>query len=423
MLKKIIGTVGTRLITAIINFCIVIAAAKYLGAEQYGNISLLLVNIAFSILIHNFIGGGALVYLASRENNTKLIVPSYIWAIIVAIGFTVLLVFIHKIPEELKYHFLALAIVISFNGINNNILLGHEKIKEVNILSIIQVSTFFISFITFVFILNNKTILSYIISLYISHTLTFFTSIFFLKKLNTSFSFSSGLLSIKTTLRIFNFGKYIQLANIAQFFNYRLNYYIIDFFLGKAALGIYTAGNQISEGMWLISKSISMVQYSRISNTKDYDYAKSMTVRMIKFSFIITLLIILLALSIPSQVYVTIFGDDYAIIKMIIMSLAIGILSIALSTLFSSFFSGIGKPHHNTISSVIGLVVTASLGFTLIPRFGIIAAGLVASAAYFSSVVYQVIVFAKISNSKIKEFIPNKFDIQYFKTEVYQLFK
>ncbi len=419
MLKKIAGTAVTRLIIAIFSFLIVIIAAKHLGSEQYGSISLLLIGIALTLLINNFMGGGALVYLATRENNIKLLIPSYIWAFFTAIIGTLLLVWANKIPEELKFHLLALSLIQSFNSINTHTLLGHEKIKEVNILSLLQTTSFFITFCILIFIIKNNTFSSYIISLYISYLLPFITGCYFIKKLLTSVTMS--LFSFKITLRIFNYGKYIQLANLAQFFNYRLNYYIIEFFLGRSALGVYTAGNQISEGMWLVSKSMSMVQYSRISNEKDIDYARLLTIKLLKFSFIITLLIILVALIVPANVYIAMFGEDFSMIKLIIISLGVGVLSIALSTLFSSYFSGTGKPYHNTIASIIGLLVTMSLGFTLIPKYGIIAAAIIASAAYLSSVIYQIIVFIKISNSKFKEFIPQKNDFIYIKSEFQQL--
>ncbi len=419
MLKKIAGTVATRLIIAIFSFLIVIIAAKYLGAEKYGSISLLLVGIALTLLINNFIGGGALVYLATRENNINLLVPSYIWAIITAIIGTLLLIWAKKIPEELKIHLLVLSLIQSFNSININTLLGHEKIKQVNIISLVQTISFFIVFCILIFLIKANTFSSYIISLYVSYSLPFITGCYFLKEILVSFP--NRIFSFKITLRIFNFGKYIQLANFAQFFNYRLNYYIIEFFLGRGALGVYTAGNQISEGMWFVSKSMSMVQYSRISNEKDIDYARLLTIKLLKFSFIITLLIILTALLIPSKVYIMLFGEDFSMIKLIILSLGVGILSISLSTLFSSYFSGTGKPFHNTIASIIGLVVTLTLGFIFIPKFGIIAAAIIASTAYFSSVIYQIIVFIKTSNSKIKEFIPHKDDFIYLRSELKQL--
>jgi O-antigen/teichoic acid export membrane protein len=68
--------------------------------------------------------------------------------------------------------------------------------------------------------------------------------------------------------------------------------------------------------------------------------------------------------------------------------------------MLSHYFSGSGKPWHNTISSGIGLVFTLLLGFTLIPRFGITGAGITASVAYTAGMLYQLMVFMKISGAK-----------------------
>ena len=63
------------------------------------------------------------------------------------------------------------------------------------------------------------------------------------------------------------------------------------------------------------------------------------------------------------------------------------------------------------------LAATIILGFTLIPKYGIVAAGIIASIAYLLSVIYQIVVFIKISKTKFIEFIPNKADYNYLKSE------
>jgi len=415
MLKKIAGTTFTRIVNAIIALLIVIIAAKNLGTEQYGSISLLLVSIALIILINNFIGGSALVYLSTRVNNLNLIIPSYIWAFLASLIGTLLISVFKFIPDDLKIHLFILSILQSVNTIHSSILLGHKKIKEVNILSFIQALSFLILFYILIFIYDEKNIFSYVKSLYISYTLPVIIGFIFVYRFLDSKD--TRLISKSTILQILKLGKYFQLANIAQFFNYRLNYFIIESFLGRSALGIYSAGNQLAEGMWLVSKSISMVQYSHISNSNNTDYQKNLTIRLIKLSFVVTLLMLIVLLCIPENIFILLLGKDFVDIKLIIAGLSIGIISVALSTLFSSYFSGIGKPKYSSIASLIGLAATIILGFTLIPRYGIVAAGIIASIAYLLSVIYQIVVFIKISKTTFIEFIPNKTDFNYLKSE------
>jgi O-antigen/teichoic acid export membrane protein len=84
--------------------------------------------------------------------------------------------------------------------------------------------------------------------------------------------------------------------------------------------------------------------------------------------------------------------------------------------MFSHYFSGSGKPWHNTISSGIGLIFTVSLGFILIPMLGITGAGLTSSIAYSAGMIYQLIVFKYMTQVGLREFIPGPEDFRRIRT-------
>ena len=102
--------------------------------------------------------------------------------------------------------------------------------------------------------------------------------------------------------------------------------------------------------------------------------------------------------------------------------MSIGIVSIAVSMMFSHYFAGRGKPYHNTISSGIGFVFTLGLGLWLIPQFGLAGAGITASVAYTVAMIYQLIVFIKMAKVKMGEFLITEKDFHLFVTETKSLF-
>jgi len=85
--------------------------------------------------------------------------------------------------------------------------------------------------------------------------------------------------------------------------------------------------------------------------------------------------------------------------------------------MLSHYFSGTGHPHHKTIASGIGLVFTVLLGYTLIPVLGLTGAAVTASVSYLSSMLYQLIVFRKITSLSWASFIPNLADLKRLKAE------
>ena len=251
--------------------------------------------------------------------------------------------------------------------------------------------------------------------MYISQSISFLFGVFCLKKY-FKFSVQDNLFSL--IKEILNYGSMTQFANIIHLTNKRFSFFIIKSFIGVGSLGIYSAGVQLSEGLRLIGQSISIVQFARISNTNDMNYAKKLTLQLLKFTVLVTAFCMIILLLIPTDVFEFIFSKDFGDIRPVMFSLSVGVVAIAASMIFSHYFSGTGKPKYNAISSGIGLVFTLIFVFILIPEYGIIGAGITATLAYSASAFYQLIVFVRITKIKLPELLLTKNDIKFFIDEV-----
>ncbi len=415
MFKKILGTVGAKFSAALFGFIIVIINSRVLGAEGVGTISLIILSITIILLINSFVGGPALVYLTPRFPLFKLLLPSYLWAVFVAFSATAFMYRFSLLPREYSWHIMFLAIIHSLATVNQNVLLGKEKIKQHNLLTVLQISFLFLIVLLFYFVANRKEIFSYILALYTGYSINFLLGLFFISDDIKISKLKQLTIVIREALR---YGFYVQLANIVQLFNYRLGYYLIEFYFSRAVLGIYSVGVQLSEALWLIGRSIAMVQYSRISNTKDKKYAKNITIKFIKLSTVLTTFLIAILLLLPDKIFAFVFSKDFSGLSSVIMSLAPGIIVMSGSLMLSHYFSGIGQHWRNTIGSSIGLAVTVILGFILIPRYDVVGAGLTASASYLSSACYLWIVFSKHTHTRLRDLLMNKSDIKFAVNEV-----
>jgi O-antigen/teichoic acid export membrane protein len=288
------------------------------------------------------------------------------------------------------------------------VLMGQEQIREYNIISLLQVVILFAVLMFFFFGLGNREVMAYLYGLYISYIFAFLTSLILIL---SSFKKREILGSGKVIRELVQLGSVMQLGNILQFFNYRLSYYFIEFFLSRAAVGVYSVGVQLSESIWLIAKSIHMVQYTRISNEKDENYAAKLTLNLVKISFILTLLSLILIMVLLQLFFSLIFKPEFQQVPVIMYTLAAGILTFSISIILSPYFSGMGKPIHNTISAAIGLVFTLVLSLVLIPKMKLPGAALAATVSYIASTLYQFIVFIKMTNLKPADFLLRKNDI------------
>jgi len=420
MFRKIIGTIGTRLLSAIITLVIVVMNAHLLGAKNVGTISLIILAITLIQLLNNFVGGPALVYLVPRTEIFKLFFLSYLWAVVTSVVGATVMQFAGLIPDGFFIHVMVLSLFLSLSFVNSMILMGLERVKPYNIISLIQIAVLFCVLMISFFVFRHREVMSYIYGLYGSYISAFIFSLI----ITLPVMRRSGLSGSGTVLKeILRYGSVMQAGNIFQMLNYRLSFYFIEKFLGRAAVGVYSVGVQLSEGIWIISRSISVVQYSRISNSVDPKYAITLTITLVKIAVIVTILALLIILLFPASFFTLIFGPEFAAVKMIMFCLATGILVLSVSMILSPYFSGIGKPHHNTISAAIGLIFTIAGSWVLIPKLGIVGAGLSATVSYSAATLYQVITFIRFTKVGIKDLMITKGELILFKSEIIKLLK
>jgi len=416
MLKKILSTFSAQLLSGLIGILIIVLTARYLGAEGRGVISILVFNISLILMFNNFVGGGALVYLTSRENFGRLITASYLWALISALGVSALLTFSGLSPDNFAVHLFLLSLINAINGVNTNILVGQERLHERNISLVVQGVIQLVVFYSILQWLDERSVMSFINALYAAYLASFvLSSIFLLKKKGQIVS--RGLAAV--TKSLFSYGFYVQAGGLIQLLNFRFSYYLVEKFHGVAVLGVYSTGISLIEGLWIISRSISLVLYARISNNNDADAGRLLTIRLIKFTFVITFLCLLPLLLIPTDVYAAIFdGHEFGEIKSVFLYLAIGTVMFSASAMLSAYMSGTGQFQVNTRASLIGLIATVALGFWLIPTYGMLGAGFTASASYLVTVLYQGYEFCKRSGTNLGEFMPKQHDFQSVQNEI-----
>jgi len=421
MLRKIIGTTGTRILNAVFNMIILVLITKNIGSEGLGIIGLIMIAITIVQLSVDLVAGGSLVYFASRANIGQLLIPAYTFVFIVIFFYYILglfasayfpTLFFTIVPEGYFLHILALSFLGSMMWIHYNLLLGKSRIATYNIIFTLQITIFLLVFVWLIYVSKNYSVLSYIYALYFGFGIAALLG--FIAVLA-----KAGKIVIKgwlpVTKEVFRYGLVTQMANLLSIGNNRLSFYFIRSFAGLPALGIYTAGIQLTEGFKLIGQSIAVVQFSAISNTRDNEYSRVLSIRLMKVSMILTLGAVVVINVLPESFYIWLFSKDFIGIKPVIISLSPGVLALAANNIFSHYFSGIGEPKVNLYAKMVGFVFTVVLAIALIPSFGFIGAGITASVSYTTTVIYQYFVFKKETKTRWDEWLPVKNDFTDFK--------
>ncbi len=420
MIGKIFNTFSIKFVSAICNLLIAIIVSRFLGASGKGEQTIVLTTISFILIFVNIAGGATLVYLTPRFKISFLISLSYIWSIFTGFVFYCILYFSNIVDKEFVIHICLLSLINSFAAINSNILLGKEKVNASNWINFVQPVFTLAALMLFFVFLKTTDLKSYLYALYIAYSLSFFLSILFLKK--DTIDSSKPFVNWKATLfEMFRLGFFNQISHITSMLNARLSYYLLEKYKGVEQVGIYSNGVSLTEAVWMISGSMAMVQYARISNSSDYKSSQKLTVDLTKISLLISFAIIFLMILLPSGFYSYIFGKEFVNINRIMLCLAPGVIVYSFSLLIGHYFSGTGKIYINTIASTFGLIVTLLLSFWAIPQWGFYGAAIVTSISYIITSFVVVFYFRKYSGFGIKELMPQWKDVKLYNERLKQL--
>ena len=423
MFKKILNTFGTKILAAALNFLIAIIISQTLGDGGKGTQALLLATISFILIFSDIICGASIIYLAPRHSFKKIFVASTVWAALVAVimGFAIWL-FYPDLEPDLVLHVAILSFISSLSSINFRFLVGKEEIKKANYNTLLQPVLMVLTLVIYYLCLKKTDIYGYVIALYAAYGGTFLLGMWMLRDEYANLPNEKDKVYGPVLKDLFKYGFLNQTGHFVQFFNLRLSYYLLDRFIDTGRVGVFSNAVSLAEAIWIISSSIALVQYARISNVDDRAYAQKLTLDLSKICLVISALAVIVLALLPPQVYIFVFGPEFGEMTNIIRILAPGVLFYCVFLILGHYYSGIGRYQMNTFAALCGLAATCVLGFTLIPRYDVTGAAITSSVSYTVNAIFLFIFFLKESHFKGRDFILRKSEVQNYIAELKQQF-
>lgn len=182
--------------------------------------------------------------------------------------------------------------------------------------------------------------------------------------------------------RMLGYGLKAQVGNIVQRLNYRLDVFIVNYFLPISQVGIYGIAVALGETLWGVSGSIATVIFPIASASTDKRELVTFTNQVTRFSFtLITLFSLALAL-VSKPLIILWFGSSFVTATGALLWLLPGIAIFSVSNILANYLAGVGLVEKNIYSSIISGIVTVVLDLFLIPRIGINGASIATSLSY-----------------------------------------
>ncbi len=187
----------------------------------------------------------------------------------------------------------------------------------------------------------------------------------------------------------FSFGLRGHIGNMLQFFNYRLDVFIVNYFLGPASVGIYIVSVRVAELLWYLPNAVGFVIFPKAAATRP-EALNAFTPRVFRITLGLTALGALGLAVIGKPLIQVIFSSAFISAYVPMLVLLPGVVLLGGAKVLTNEIAGRGYPHYNSVNSGLALVLTVVLDLILIPRHGIV------GAAVASSVAYAVIFFTAI---------------------------
>lgn len=417
MLKKILGTIGTRYLIAFLNLALIFVNAKALGIKGVGMVGLIVASVNIAVIFNSILCGSTIVYFMNRYSMRAIFVPAYLWTWIgsaIACGFMYLT---GLLPEGYGIHVYLLAILSSLVTANARFLLGKDSIKGFNLTFMLQGGLLFFVLLGFYYLADRQEVRSYVWGLYITNGIAFLVSLLLLIPY---YMREPSRPPVKPSLRIlremFAYGLWAGADNLAENCTTRLNYFLIERFGGLGSVGLLDAGTKISESVWNISRSVSFIEYSSIARTTDIMEQKQITLRLFKLTFCAMALVMAIILLIPEWFYTDyLFSAEFKGMRKVILGLSVGIVALGCNSILSHYFIGSGKIRYSTASSCVGLVTLLIAGYLLIPSYGVTGSAVSTSIAFTAMIAFSLVLFSRQTRTTAREFLPNREDWEYIR--------
>lgn len=414
MLRKILHTFISRGLNAGMNLLLVLLTARYLGASVRGEISLLVASMNISLHAVGLAGGATLLYLVPRFSPRKLYRISLLWLFFITVLTYPALYGFNQTQGLPASWWILLLMLFNWANLNRYMLLAFRKIELDNKIGVGFGVVQLLLLVALLFGGMERNLLLFVgVLLGANLALLIATSALLLK--NWPAEQASRTEGIWQAM--FGTGLWAQIANITQFFSYRLSYYLVEGHLGSEALGVYGVAVSLAEALWIISRSISLVQLSEIANTEQEKEQYRLTALWSRATIWLTGCILVPLLLIPDDTFTWVFGAEFYNIAKLLFWLAPGILAFAATNIITHFFGGKGKYQINALVSFVTLLLVAALVPYYTGKYGLIGAAAAQSLAYIGAWVLAAALFGKTQLRLWLELLPQWDDLRMLRSK------
>lgn len=429
--KHLISSVITQVPVFILGVLGGVFSTRFLGDSSKGAFSLLQANSQLFVLIFSLsIQTGTVYFISSKKISQQqvtgiassiFLISTILLALVLVICYLFNLTH-YFLPEGFNsvFYLLSLFIMYFFSFLNSLIasfFQGNSNFRIINKMALINsiVNVIMFAGIFLLIDTNNYTsdqklntiLFATLFSLFLNCVLWIY---FYKKHINIPPDFKFEISSHLKPFLFYNLSIY--LGMFVNFFNYRLDLWIVNNYLSEKELSYYSLAANINQIILFLAVTIGSVMLPNLSSKTDEE-RNAIFIRVSRICFTFFAVIILIAFSLSAFIIPFMYGQEFSNTVLPFNLILPGMLFSCITQLFSIYIVSINRNIYNIIACSVGLIFTLILDFTLIPKFGIKGAAIATTTCYFIIfLITYIFVIVQTNIKNVNLFIPRIMDIK-----------
>ena len=417
LLHDIIGVFKSNIFSLVAGILFSVILTRMLGPEGFGLFTALVIIPTIIIsLTHLGIRGAAIYHIGRKTYQLNEVLSSIflilIFTSIISMilsagvyyffyedGFTIPLIIIAicVIPPRLA--------IVYMGGVY----LGKDEIKKANQLNWITNLINLILAVILVWWLDFG-IMGAVIALMLSSIIVSSNAIFRIYR-TYNFNLRANFKVIKDLIRM---GIVFALAFFVIQLNFRIDILLLEKLTTIEEVGIYSLSAHIAEQIWQIPLAMGIIVFSRTANAGQSRETTLMTLKLLRISFLLSLIASIFAFFLAPVLIPLVFGSDFLPSVHILQWLLPGIILMVIFRLLSGQIAGIGKPQLTIYVFIPALIINILLNLLWIPEHGALGAAWATNISYtFGAIIYLIVYtrMAKVSFAEIAFYKKSDFSL------------
>lgn len=403
-IRQVTSTFSVQVILLLVSVVNGALIARWFGTDGKGTLQLvLLVPTMFGLLLAGGIGIANVHYLGGRQYDLSELTSNSVWfALVAGVVATGAFVFgaMTGIPSQILPGVPMALLALAMFGLPVSLLIGYwsallqglHLITTLNGVKVIAAFANLVLTLLFVLVLQQG-IAGIIYASLLSGMLNLHLLAWMLRRRKARLLRKWDRDVMLATLR---FGLRGQVGNILQYFNYRLDVFIVNIFLGTSSVGIYSVSTRLAELVWYFPNAVSFVIFPKAASTSE-SVMNRFTPRVFRWTLAIAVLGAIGIAVIGRPLIRLVYTDAFLSAYLPLLLLLPGVVLLGAGRVLTSDIAGRGFPQYNSMSAGLALIVTVALDILWIPRLGINGAALASTAAYIVTFAVSVFFYIRVS--------------------------